>query len=110
VPIKLTSPSIFSALEGAANGTITPKNSENFAERMARVCSLVLYPLHATDLLQYLNAKMTAVEAYVMENPMFMVFMIGLALVVGYLGLRRCLADDSVHDREYGYSKSGRMD
>jgi thioredoxin domain-containing protein 5 len=39
VPIKLTSPSIFSALEGAANGTTKAKDSENFVERMARVRS-----------------------------------------------------------------------
>ncbi|KAJ7078087.1 thioredoxin-domain-containing protein [Mycena epipterygia] len=92
--IKLTSPSIFSALEGAASGTIRPKNSENFVERTAR----------------YLNAKMTAIESYVMEHPLYAVFMFGLSLVVMYLGLRRCMGDDSSSDREYGYDKSGRMD
>ncbi|KAJ7669258.1 protein disulfide isomerase [Mycena polygramma] len=95
-PIKLTSPSIFSALEGAANGTIKSKNSENFVERMAR----------------YLNAKVTATEAYVMEHPLYAVCILALVLVVLYLGLRRFFADDAYggHEREYVYSKSGRMD
>ncbi|KAJ6612649.1 thioredoxin-like protein [Mycena sp. CBHHK59/15] len=91
-PIKLTSPSIFSAVEGAASGTIKSKDSENFVERMAR----------------YLNAKMTAIESYVMEHPLYAVFMVGLVLAVVYLGLQRCLKDDSVGEREYG--KSGRLD
>jgi len=91
-PIKLTSASIFSALEGAASGKIGPKNSENFVERLAR----------------YLNQKVTAIEAYVMNHPLFTVFMLGLALVVAYLGVRRCLGDDPLRDREHGYSKSGK--
>ncbi|KAJ7204685.1 hypothetical protein GGX14DRAFT_645879 [Mycena pura] len=90
-PIKLTSASIFSALEG---GKITPKNSENFVERLAR----------------YLNEKVTTIEAYVMNHPLFTVFMLGLTVVVAYLGLRRCLGDNPMHDREHGYSKSGRLD
>ncbi|KAJ6571983.1 protein disulfide isomerase [Mycena capillaripes] len=93
-PIKLTSPSIFSALEGAANGSTKPKESENFVERMAR----------------YLNAKMTATEEYVIEHRLFSVFILGLVLVLVYLGVRRFLSDDSAHDREFGYDKSGRMD
>ncbi|KAJ7723401.1 protein disulfide isomerase [Mycena metata] len=92
--IKLTSPSIFSALEGAASGSIPHKESENFVERMAR----------------YLNAKMGATEAYVVAHPLHAVFMLGLVVVVVYLGMRRCLSDDLSRDREYGYSKSGRMD
>ncbi|KAJ6454695.1 protein disulfide isomerase [Mycena sanguinolenta] len=94
VPIKLTSPSIFAALEGAANGTVPAKDSENFVERMAR----------------YLNGKVTAIEVYVMANPLTSVFLLGSVVVLIFLALRRFLSDDSAHDREYGYSKSGRMD
>jgi hypothetical protein len=111
-PIKLTSPSIFSALEGATSGTIAPKNSENFVERMARV-RLFFPPYFSsahTTTPQYLNAKMTATEAYVTEHPLYAVAMLGAALVMSYLALRRCLGDDSSHEREYGYGKEGRMD
>ncbi|KAJ7171825.1 protein disulfide isomerase [Mycena crocata] len=93
-PIKLTSPSIFSAIEGAATGTIRPKNSENFAERMAR----------------YLNNKMTALETFVVAHPFYAVAMTALVLMAAYLGLKRCIGDESAQDREYGYDKSGRMD
>ncbi|KAJ7154694.1 protein disulfide isomerase [Mycena filopes] len=92
--IKLTSQSLFSALEGAASGAIPPKESENFVERMAR----------------YLNAKMSATEAYVWNHPLYSLCLLGTVFVGLYLGLRRCLADDFSSDREYGYSKSGRMD
>ncbi|KAJ7067835.1 protein disulfide isomerase [Mycena amicta] len=93
--IKLTSPSIFSALEGAASGTIKAKNSENWVERLARS----------------LNKKMIVIENFIVERPMYAVFMMGLALVLVYLALRRCVGDDSVNDRESGFSaKSGRLD
>jgi len=36
--IKLTSTSIFSAIDGIATGSVRPKNSENMVQRMARVC------------------------------------------------------------------------
>ncbi|KAF7334231.1 Protein disulfide isomerase [Mycena sanguinolenta] len=95
VPIKLTSMSIFAALEGAADGTVPAKNSENFVERMAR----------------YLNGKVTAIEAYVMSNPLTSVFLLGSVVVLIFLALRRFLSNDySAHEREFGYSKSGRMD
>ncbi|KAJ7210203.1 thioredoxin-like protein [Mycena haematopus] len=95
VPIKLTSRSLFPALEGAADGTVPPKNSENYVERMAR----------------YLNAKVTAVEMYALANPLTSIFLVGLFVAVLFLGLRHFFWDDySAHDREYGYSKSGRMD
>ncbi|KAJ7885106.1 protein disulfide isomerase [Mycena olivaceomarginata] len=67
-PIKLTSPSIFAALEGAAEGTVKPKNSENFVERMAR----------------YLNGKVTAIEAYVVSNPFTSVFLLMIVAVREY--------------------------
>ncbi|KAJ6595666.1 protein disulfide isomerase [Mycena vulgaris] len=92
--IKLTSRSIFSALEGATSGAIAPKNSENFVERMAR----------------FLNAKMTATEAFVMGHPLQAAALLGAVLVLAYLGMRRCLGDDTSHDREYGYGKEGRLD
>lgn len=38
--IALSAKSIFSAVTGALNGTISYKHSENFVERMARVCHL----------------------------------------------------------------------
>lgn len=93
-PIKLTSPSIFSALEGAATGVTPPKNSENLVERMAR----------------YLNARLTATEAYVFEHPLTAGFFFGMAILAIYLVVRRGLRDDGAHDREYGYGKEGRID
>ncbi|KAJ7741455.1 protein disulfide isomerase [Mycena maculata] len=93
-PIKLTSPSIFSALEGAASGTIRAKESENFVERMAR----------------WLNSYGTALEVYVLAHPLYTLFILSLVLAVGYLALTRFLGDSSAHEREHGYSKSGRMD
>ncbi|KAK7030758.1 protein disulfide isomerase [Favolaschia claudopus] len=95
VPIKLTSPSIFAALEGIADGKVKPKESENLIERMAR----------------YLNNKMTAVETYVMANPLTAVFFLVLIVIAVFTVVRRFVTDDySAHEREYGYSKSGRMD
>ncbi|KAJ7461840.1 protein disulfide isomerase [Mycena galericulata] len=92
--IKLTSPSIFSALEGAASGTIRAKDSENFVERMAR----------------YLNDKLTTVEGYILERPFYMLAILSVILTIAYLVVRWFLGDDSAHDREHGYRKSGRMD
>jgi len=90
-PIKLTSPSIFSALEGAADGTLRAKNSENIVERIAR----------------YLNAKLTSIEKNILNHPFYALGLLSLSLVAMYSVLRRCLGDDSAYDRD---SKSGRMD
>lgn len=43
--IRLTSPaSLFSAVEAAAGGSLNYKHSENFVERMARVCDVHFQP------------------------------------------------------------------
>jgi len=95
--IKLTSPSIFSVAEGAISGKISPKNSENFVERLAR----------------YLNHKIGATEAYVTAHPMHAVFLVGVVLAVVFLAVRRCLAADVARlDREFSHhrDKSSRLD
>nr|GAT46096.1 protein disulfide isomerase [Mycena chlorophos] len=95
-PIKLTSPSIFSALEGAANGAIQPKNSENFFERLART----------------LNKKMLNFENFIVEQPVYAVSLMGVVLLLIYLALRKCVGDDIAYEsREYVSSdKTGRTD
>lgn len=40
-PLKLTSTSLFAALEAASKGELAYKNSENFVERMARVSAFL---------------------------------------------------------------------
>ncbi|KAF7331691.1 Protein disulfide isomerase [Mycena kentingensis (nom. inval.)] len=94
--IKLTSPSIFSALEGAASGTVNAKNSENFIERLARS----------------LNKNMVAIESYIVNHPFYAVGLLGVLLGFIYLALRRCVGDDQAYDREQGFhsNKSGRID
>ncbi|KAI0368478.1 thioredoxin-domain-containing protein [Pilatotrama ljubarskyi] len=93
--IKLTSASLFSAINGAMKGTIPYKHSENSVERLAR----------------YLNDKLVSLESYVSENPWHTAF---YALVVlGVLGMlvRRLLTDTEDYSREGGYlRKEGRLD
>ncbi|KAF7301221.1 Leucyl aminopeptidase [Mycena indigotica] len=89
--IKMTSPSIFSALEGAASGSIAPKNSENFVERMARS----------------MNKKMLAFEHFIVDQPLYAIFLMGLVLVVIYLALRRCVGDDQVSKASVAIIGSG---
>ncbi|CDO70352.1 hypothetical protein BN946_scf184613.g2 [Trametes cinnabarina] len=93
-PIKLTAASLFSAINGAAQGTIPYKHSENVVERLAR----------------YLNQKLVSLESFVVNNPWHTAF---YALVVlGLFGLliRRLLADTEP-SREGGYlRKEGRLD
>ncbi|CAK5272120.1 unnamed protein product, partial [Mycena citricolor] len=91
--IKLASPSIFSALEGAVSGSISPNNSENFMERVAR----------------FLNGKMTGIEGYVIHHPIYSLGFAVVSVFLVYLALRRFLADDYV-DRDHAYGKSGRLD
>ncbi|KAI0759740.1 thioredoxin-domain-containing protein [Trametes elegans] len=94
-PIKLTSASLFSAINGAAKGTIAYKHSENAVERLAR----------------YLNDKLTALETYVTSNPWHTAFYGAVLLAVLALGVRRLLADADESSREGGYlRKEGRLD
>ncbi|ESK87822.1 thioredoxin domain-containing protein 5 [Moniliophthora roreri MCA 2997] len=82
--------SIFSALEGVVNGKVNWHNSENVVERTAR----------------YLNAKLTSIETYVVNNPMHAVFFVMAVAAVVVMALRRLLADDPM-DR---YEKRDRLD
>ncbi|CCL99003.1 uncharacterized protein FIBRA_01011 [Fibroporia radiculosa] len=92
--IQLTSTSIFSAIHGAAGGTIPYKHSENMVERMAR----------------YLNAKLTATETYVFSYPWRTAFFIFLGIAVIILVFKRLFAADS-DSREYSHMrKADRLD
>ncbi|KAF9268413.1 hypothetical protein L218DRAFT_954776 [Marasmius fiardii PR-910] len=93
--IKLTSDSsVFSAIDGVINGQTKYKHSENFIERLAR----------------YLNKKMTAIETYVVNNPMHTIFFLCGIIVVVILGIRKVLADDPM-DKDLGkMGKGGRLD
>ncbi|KAI0773638.1 thioredoxin-like protein [Fomes fomentarius] len=92
--VKLTAASLFPTINGAANGTLAYKHSENVVERLAR----------------YLNNKLVSIENYVSENPWHsasfaVVGMIGLGL-----GVKRLLAE-SDEARDGGYlRKSERLD
>ncbi|KAL1747767.1 thioredoxin-like protein [Schizophyllum fasciatum] len=90
-PLHLSATSLLPALEAAAAGKLTPKNSENFLERMAR----------------YVNTKITSAEAYIVDHPWHLVFIIVAA--VGMMGwvVKRVILDAPTDD--YGYHK-GRVD
>ncbi|KAH7930318.1 thioredoxin-like protein [Leucogyrophana mollusca] len=93
--IQLTSVSVFSAIEGALSGTIRPKHSENFMERLVR----------------YFNSRLVAFEEFVVEHPYFIAFL-GLGfLTVMFVVLKRAMSDelgDLQTDRRHG--KSSRLD
>jgi len=88
--IKLTSPSIFSAVDGIIQGSITPKHSENFAERLSR----------------FLNAKLTSLEIFVVKKPLQTIFVVAVVLVLIFLAAKRALADDIADSRQYRHTKS----
>ncbi|KAG7446145.1 thioredoxin-domain-containing protein [Guyanagaster necrorhizus] len=93
-PINLSNEKgMFSAIEGAARGKITPLHSENTVERLAR----------------YLNGKAVAIEGYVVNNPLRTVFFVGFGFVVVILAIRRWILSDLPDDRHYR-GKAGRLD
>ncbi|KAJ3865039.1 protein disulfide isomerase [Lentinula novae-zelandiae] len=96
-PIKLTSSqSVFSMLDGIAQGNIYPKNSENFIERVAR----------------YLNGKLQTIESYIINHPKHMAFLVLLGFVFVVYAIRRALADEPM-DKDYvrvGKGKADRLD
>ncbi|KAG7096483.1 hypothetical protein E1B28_003913 [Marasmius oreades] len=86
--------SVFSAIEGVVNGKTKYLHSENFIERLAR----------------YLNKKMTAIEKYVVNNPMHAVLFVCGIIVIIIMAFRKLLADDPT-DRDFGkMGKGGRLD
>ncbi|KAL1727432.1 thioredoxin-like protein [Schizophyllum commune] len=88
--LHLSASSLLPAIEAAASGKLSPKNSENFLERMAR----------------YVNAKITFAESYIVEHPGHLVFIVVAAVgMVGYVVKRVVL--DAPGD-EYGYNQKGR--
>ncbi|KII96123.1 hypothetical protein PLICRDRAFT_49017 [Plicaturopsis crispa FD-325 SS-3] len=94
-PLKLTSTSVFSALQGAAKGTIVPKHSENLVERLAR----------------WANQKVLGIETYIVNHPFHLVFFLVGTIALIILGMRRAMADDVEDIRERRYNrKSNRLD
>ncbi|KZP14103.1 thioredoxin-domain-containing protein [Athelia psychrophila] len=77
-PIKLTSPSIFSALEGIDKGSIPSKSSRNFAERLG----------------VYLNAKLTSMEGFIVNHLIFTLLVFLGLLYLFYRFLRKIMADE----------------
>jgi len=90
-PVRLTSTSIFSAIEGISNGRIKPKHSENVVERFAR----------------YLNGKLSSLESLVSDHLGMSLMLLGLLVVIVGLSLRHCVKGD---ERSYEKVKSGRLD
>ncbi|KAH7903252.1 hypothetical protein BJ138DRAFT_180025 [Hygrophoropsis aurantiaca] len=95
-PIELTSLSILSALEGALDGSIRPKSSENFLEKLIR----------------FFGARLASVEQFVVQHPYYTVLSGFAFLAAIFLALKRALGDelgDLQHDRRY-HGKSSRLD
>ncbi|TFK35040.1 protein disulfide isomerase [Crucibulum laeve] len=93
-PIKLTNAnSIFSAVEDAAAGKLSYKNSENLVERVAR----------------YLNTKMISLEEYVLEKPLHAVFWLFAVVAVIFYALYRFVGSDT-SDHGYRAVKGERLD
>ncbi|KAI0951633.1 hypothetical protein AcV7_007680 [Taiwanofungus camphoratus] len=88
--IQLTPNSIFSAINGALNATISYKHSENIVERMAR----------------YLNDKLTSTEVYVTSHPWRTLLFFVSSLVVLFLILKHVFSDSESRE----FRKSGRLD
>jgi thioredoxin domain-containing protein 5 len=94
------SASIFSAVDDAAAGKSTYKNSENTIERIAR----------------NLSAKMQSLEAFVMAYPFQSVLLLMAVFVAIFWGLTRIVGNDAMTAqqgqnewREYK-GKNGRLD
>jgi len=93
--IKLTSPSIFATLDGITKGSIPPKSSENFAERISR----------------YLNGKLTSLETFVINKPLQALTLLVVILALFFLAMRRAMADDNfTNAREHHHGKPRRLD
>jgi len=86
---------IFAVLDAIHKRSITPKSSENFAERISR----------------YLNRKLTSLESFVINKPLYALTLVVSALVLFFLAMRRAMADDNFTDsREHRPGKSRRLD
>jgi len=93
--IKLTSLSIFATLDGIDKGTISPKSSENFAERISR----------------YLNSKLTSLESFVVNKPLQALALVIVVLVLLFMAMKRAMAEENFTDsREHRHGKPRRLD
>jgi len=93
--IQLTSASIFAFIDGIDEGSISPKSSENFAERIST----------------YLNNKLTSLESFVINKPLQASTLIVTILVLFFLAMKRAMAEDNfTESREHRLGKSRRLD
>ncbi|KAJ3713890.1 thioredoxin-like protein [Lentinula raphanica] len=93
-PIRLNSPSsVFSALDGIAQGQIPPRHSENLVERVAR----------------YLNKQLQSIESFIIGHPKYIAFLIIAAIVLVLYAIRNALANES-SDRDYARNGKGKAD
>lgn len=53
---------------------------------------------------------MTALEAFIVNNPLYFMFLFGIAIVLVILAIRRFVMDDPTGEQEYMRSKAGRLD
>ncbi|EDR04936.1 protein disulfide isomerase [Laccaria bicolor S238N-H82] len=96
-PIKFSSStSIFSAVEDAASGKLSYKNSENFVERLAR----------------FLSDKMLGIQNYVIAYPLRAAFFLFVGLGVLFWVLHRLVSNDVNADPRVDHKtgKSSRLD
>ncbi|THV07435.1 thioredoxin-domain-containing protein [Dendrothele bispora CBS 962.96] len=95
--LKLSSDDIFYALQAVGDGKLSPKNSENFVERMAR----------------YLNEKLVSFESYVVNNPFYTLSIVAILGVLVFMVLRNLFKDDPSVDYyggRMGNAKGDRLD
>lgn len=107
----LSEASVFSAIDGAELGSIKPKHSENFVERIVRVRLSYSSPLvlPAERCFQNLNNKLTVLGTFAVLHPWRIACFVVIGLIVLYMILKRLIADDT-SDSHPPLKKSDRLD
>ncbi|KAF7433548.1 hypothetical protein PC9H_005506 [Pleurotus ostreatus] len=90
-PLKLTSASLFTAIDSVHKNKLAYKHSENAVERIAR----------------YLNGKMMSLEHFVKTHPYYTITIVVGSMVALFLWLKRLVADDVYDIREQGQLRKG---
>ncbi|KAF4574508.1 hypothetical protein EYR36_005850 [Pleurotus pulmonarius] len=89
--LKLTSTSLFAAVDSIHKNRLSYKHSENAVERIAR----------------YLNGKMMSLEHFVKTHPYYTITIVIGSMVALFLWLKRLVADDVYDIREQGQLRKG---
>jgi hypothetical protein len=95
--LRLTSSSIFSALDGIESGTIKAKHSENIVERMVRV-RLLLFAARPETLIgayQVINGRLTVIEQYISNYPLRFASFLAICLLFAFVAIKGAFKDDT---------------